>query len=166
MSLERRVDSDRQLARLLQIGVVLEELVEARAHYHFESLTARERTRLDPAIAELLEEAAEESAEHRHRLESLIDELEAECPPYDEIAALVDAQYGQTKPEDFDGILYDQLHGEETAYKFYDDLIKAIYRSEARFGIDRDRVLSTLRQIREEEAEGVREVTTLMEERP
>ena len=166
MSLERRVDTDRQLARLLQIGIVLEELVEARAHQHFASLSAPEREALDPAIAELLEEAADESAEHRRRLEDLIDALEADCPPYEEIETLVDAQYGRTKPEDFDGILYDQLHGEETAYKFYDDLIKAIRRSDARFGIDRDRVLATLRAIREEEAEGVREVTELMEERP
>ena len=166
MSLERRVDSDRQLARLLQIGIVLEELVEARAHQHFASLSDPERDALDAGIVELLEEAAEESADHRQRLEALIDTLEADCPPYEEIEALVDAQYGRTKPEDFDGILYDQLHGEETAYKFYDDLIKAIRRSDARFGIDRDRVIETLLTIREEEAEGVREVTELMEERP
>ena len=66
---------------------------------------------------------------------------------------------------DFDGVLYDQLCNEETAYKFYDDLIAAIEGSDVRFTIGRERLLSVLRAIREEEAEGVEEVTELMETR-
>ena len=162
MSVEQQVNSDRQLVRLLQIGVVLEEVVEARASRHYRSLSETER---DPAIGELLEHAAAESAEHRDRLEGLIDQLDAESIPYEVIETLVDEKYGQTEPEDFDDILYDQLHGEETAYKFYDDLIAGIEESEASFAIDRDRVLETLREIRAEEEEGVREVTDLMENR-
>jgi ferritin-like protein len=165
VSLGAQVGSDRQLARLLQIGIVLEEVVEARAYHHHRSLSEEERAQLDDGIEELLEHAAEESAEHRQRLESLIDDLEAETIPFEEIEALVEGQYGQTKPEDFDGILYDQLHGEETAYKFYDDLIEAIEGSDVRFSIDRERLLETLREIRDEEEEGVREVTEIMETR-
>jgi rubrerythrin len=165
VSLGAQVGSDRQLARLLQIGVVLEEVVEARAYHHHRSLSEEERAKLDDGIAELLEHAAEESAEHRGRLESLIDDLEAESIPFEEVEALVESQYGQTKPEDFDGILYDQLHSEETAYKFYDDLIQAIEGSDVRFSIDRERLLGTLREIRAEEEEGVREVTEIMETR-
>ncbi len=165
MSLATRVGSDRQLARLLQIGIVLEEVVEARAYHHHQSLSPKEQDELDEGIEHLLEHAAEESAEHRARLESLIDELDAESVAFEEIEALVDGQYGQTKPEDFDGILYDQLHSEETAYKFYDDLIGAIKGSDAEFGIERDRLLETLRSIRAEEEEGVREVTEIMEGR-
>ncbi len=161
MSLGQRVSTDHQLARLLQIGVVLEEVVESRAAHHLESLPADERE--DDQIRELLAEAADESAAHRERLEAIIDELDAETVAYEEINALVDARYGP--PEDTDGVLYDQLANEETAYKFYDDLIEAIEASEASFAIDRDRLIETLTDIREEEKAGVQEVTEIMEHR-
>ncbi|MFC4552223.1 MULTISPECIES: ferritin-like domain-containing protein [Halorussus] len=162
MSVGHRVSTDRQLARLLQIGVVLEEVVEVRAARHYDTLSPDER---DEVIEELLAEAREESADHRRRLESLIDELDADPVPLEEIETLVEAQYAQTGPDDFDGVLYDQLHGEETAYKFYDDLIQAVEASDVTFGLDRERLLATLRAIREEEAEGVEEVTEVMETR-
>ena len=165
MSLRERISSDRQLARLLQIGVVLEEVVEVRAARHYDSLPADERAELGTELRDLLAEAREESAEHRARLEALIDDLDAESVALAEIETLVSRQYGQTKPEDFDGILYDQLHGEESAYKFYDDLIAAIEGSDATFGVPRERLLRTLESIRAEEAEGVEEVTNLMERR-
>ena len=160
MSVGNQVTSDHQLARLLQIGIVLEEVVEARAYHHYEEL---DDDTLDDEIRNLLSHAAEESADHRERLEELIDELEAESVPFEEIETLVEAKYGSSKPEDFDGVLYDQLCNEETAYKFYDDLITAIESSDVQFSIDRDRLLDTLAAIREEEAEGVEEVTDLME---
>ena len=158
MSLTVPVGSDHQLARLLQIGIVLEEVVEARAARH-----ARETEDLDEEVRAMLEEAAQESAEHRHRLERLVDELDAETVPFEEIETLVEAQY--EADEDFDGVLYDQLCNEETAYKFYDDLVDAIEASDVDFGVDRDRLLETLTSIREEEAEGAEEVTQLMETR-
>ena len=165
MSLSERVGSDHQLARLLQIGVVLEEVVEARAYRHYRSLVESGHEALDEEVAELLEHASEESADHRERLEALIAELDAESVPFAEVEALVEERYGQTRPEDFDGVLYDQLASEETAYKFYDDLIGAIENSEASFGIDRDRLLSALESLRAEEAEGVEAVTRVMEGR-
>lgn len=163
MSVGHQVDSDHQLARLLQIGIVLEEVVEARSHHHYQSLD--DGVRLDPEIEALLEEAAEESAEHRERLEALVDRLDAESVPFEQIEALVEAQYGSTEPDDFDDILYDQLCNEETAYKFYDDLVGALRASEASFSIDRDRLIDVLIGIREEEAQGVEEVTKLMNTR-
>ncbi|WP_435345508.1 ferritin-like domain-containing protein [Haloarchaeobius sp. HRN-SO-5] len=164
MSLGQRVSTDRQLARLLQIGAVLEEVVESRAYHHLDSFGDDDEG-VDDDVRDLLEHAAEESEEHRRRLEELIQELDAETVPYEEINELVEAQYAQNKPDDFDGLLYDQLCNEETAYKFYDDLIEAIEASDGEFGIDRERVLSTLRDIREEEAEGVEDVTAMMERR-
>ena len=164
MSVGHQVDSDHQLARLLQIGIVLEEVVEARSYHHYQSLD--DTPRLDPEIESLLERAAEESAEHREQLEDLVNELDAESVPFEQIEALVEAQYGSTKPEDFDDILYDQLCNEETAYKFYDDLVGALRASEARFGIDRDRLIDVLVGIREEEADGVEAVTRIMNNRP
>ncbi|SFB92464.1 hypothetical protein SAMN05444422_10366 [Halobiforma haloterrestris] len=163
MSLGQRVSSDHQLARLLQIGVVLEEVVESRAAHHLDSLSPEERADVHEEVRELLVEASEESAEHRERLEALIDDLDAETVAYEEINALVDAQYGP--PEDTDGVLYDQLANEETAYKFYDDLIDAIEASDADYSLDEDRLLDTLYGIREEEKEGVEEVTEIMEHR-
>ncbi|KTG21926.1 rubrerythrin [Haloferax profundi] len=162
MSVGYQVTSDHQLARLLQIGIVLEEVVEARAYHHHEELDEEE---LDEEIRDLLSHAAEESAEHRERLERIIDRLDVESVPFEEIEALVEAQYGQTKPEDFDGVLYDQLCNEETAYKFYDDVIEAIEASDAQFTIDREELVATLAAIRDEEAEGVEKVTQIMEER-
>ncbi|MGQ4554762.1 ferritin-like domain-containing protein [Halobellus sp. GM3] len=163
MSVGHRVNSDHQLARLLQIGIVLEEVVEARSYHHYQSID--DGPKLDGEIESLLEHAAEESAEHRERLEALVAELDAESIPYEEIEALVKAQYGGTAPDDFDDILYDQLCNEETAYKFYDDLVGAIRASEATFGIDRDHLIDVLVGIREEEAEGVEEVTKIMNTR-
>jgi rubrerythrin len=163
MSVSHRVGSDHQLARLLQIGIVLEEVVEARAYHHYQSLDTEQP--LDPEIEALLSEAAEESAAHRERLEALIAELDADSIPFEDIETLVEARYAQTKPDDFDGVLYDQLCNEETAYKFYDDLVSAIEASDARFSVERDHLLDVLRAIREEEAEGVEAVTKIMERR-
>ena len=156
MSLQSPVGSDHQLARLLQIGAVLEEVVEARATKHTES------DAIDDDVRELLELAAAESERHRKQIDGIIDELDADTIPFDEIQMLVEQQY--EAEQDFDGVLYDQLCNEETAYKFYDDLIEAIEQSDGTFSIDRDRLLDTLRTIRAEEEAGVEAVTELMEE--
>ena len=156
MSLRSPLNSDHQLVRLLQIGVVLEEVVEARAAKH-----AAERDDIDPEVRTFLEEAAEESARHRERIEELVDELDAETIGFDQIQRLVEEQY--EAGGEFDGVLYDQLCNEETAYKFYDDLIEAIEASDVEFSIDRDRLLSELRAVRREEERGVEAVTALME---
>ncbi|MFT4891339.1 MAG: hypothetical protein ACI9YT_002270 [Halobacteriales archaeon] len=164
MSLGQRVADDHQLARLLQIGVVIEDLVESRAHHHLDSLSPPEDS-IDAAVRDLLEAAAERSAAHRERLEGIVDDLDVEPVPYEEIDDLVESRYAQTAPEDFDDLLYDQLCNEETAYKFYDDLIEAVEDSEADFEIDTDRVLEVLREIREDEEAGVERVTEIMERR-
>ena len=157
VSVQQPVASDHQLARLLQIGVVLEEVVEARAAKHADTAD------LDDSVRAFLREAAAESATHRERLDELVDALEADTIPFDDIKMLVEQQY--ETDQDFDGVLYDQLCNEETAYKFYDDLIEAIESSDVQFTVDRERLLETLRGIREEEKEGVEEVTELMETR-
>jgi len=157
MSLQSPLSSDHQLARLLQIGVVLEEVVEARAAKH-----ASESDNIDSEVRALLEAATAESERHRERLAELVCELDAETIGFDQIQQLVEQQY--ETDEEFDGVLYDQLCNEETAYKFYDDLVAAIEGSDARFSVDRDRLLGVLRELRAEEAAGVEAVTELMEE--
>jgi len=161
MSVAPRVESDAQLARLLQVATVLEEVVEARAHRHYQSLPEAER---DERIEGLLEEAVEESAAHRERIETLLEELDADAVAFEHIEALVTEQYSGADT-DFDGVLYDQLNGEETAYKFYADLIEAIEASDVAFSIERERLLETLRDIKAAEASGVEAVAELMEER-
>jgi len=157
VSLTQPIASDHQLARLLQIGIVLEEVIEVRAAKHAAATTT------DAELRELLDDASAESADHRSRLEGLVDELDADTVPFEEIQMLVEAQY--EADEDFDGVLYDQLCNEETAYKFYDDLIASLEASDTAFDIDRARLLDVLKTIREEEADGVEEVTGLMEAR-
>ena len=157
MSLRSPVSTDHQLARLLQIGVVLEEVVEARASKHADA------GGIDDEVRAFLREAAAESATHRERLDELVADLDADTVPFEEIKTLVEAQY--EADSDFDSVLYDQLCNEETAYKFYDDLIAAIDESEAEFSVDRDHLLAVLREIRAEEETGVEDVTALMEGR-
>ncbi|MEF8775701.1 MAG: ferritin-like domain-containing protein [Haloarculaceae archaeon] len=155
MSVQSPVSSDHQLVRLLQIGVVLEEVVEARAAKHADT------AHLDDSVRAMLREAAAESATHREQLDELVGQLEADTIPFDDIQALVEEQY--EADDEFDGVLYDQLCNEETAYKFYDDLIGAIEASDAEFGVDCDHLLDVLRGLRAEEEEGVEDVTRLME---
>ena len=159
MSLARPVGSDHQLARLLQIGIVLEEVVEARAEKHVEVSEAD----LDPEVRAFLKEATEESADHRARLETLLAELDATTVDFEEIEPLVAERYEAA--DDFDGVLYDQLCNEETAYKFYEDLLAAIDTSDVQFRVDHERLRSVLEEIKAEEEAGVQRVTELMEER-
>ncbi|MDX1746006.1 MAG: ferritin-like domain-containing protein, partial [Halobacteriales archaeon] len=109
--------------------------------------------------------AQEESGEHRRQLEKLLDELDGDTVPYDEIETLVRQKYGSSRPETVEELLHDQLDGEQTAYTFYDGVIAAIEDAETEFGVDRDRLLSVLRRIRAEEAEGAEEVNEVIESR-
>lgn len=156
MTLQRPVTSDHQLGRLLQIGVVLEEVVEARARKHLES-----SDELDAELETLLEDAATQANQHRARLETLIADLETESVDYEDIELLVEAQY--QADQDFDDIIYDQLCNAETAYKFLDDLLGALEVSDTTFSVDREELVSILEPLREAEARGVETVTDLME---
>ncbi|QGN06878.1 ferritin-like domain-containing protein [Halorhabdus sp. CBA1104] len=158
MSLREPIASDHQLARLLQIGVVLQEVIEARSSKHIES-----NDDLDGELHGLLEDAIEQANAHRQRLETLIGDLDADSVAYEDIEPLVEAQY--QADQDFDDIVYDQLCNAETAYKFFDDLLDALAESEATVGIDSDDLGRTLEDLREAEARGVEAVTDVMEER-
>lgn len=68
-------DLDGQLARLFQIGIVLEEIVEARAYQHYREPPADDR---DETIKELFDEVREKSAEHRERQEMLVERFDAD----------------------------------------------------------------------------------------
>ncbi|WP_135661519.1 ferritin-like domain-containing protein [Halorhabdus rudnickae] len=156
MSVREPIGSLHQLARLLQIGVVLEEVVEARASKHRQT-----DEQLDPALDALLEDAIQQARTHRRRLESVIEDIEAESVAYEDIEPLVEAQY--QADQDFDDIIYDQLCNAETAYKFFDDLLEALETTDATFSVDGDRLRSIVLELRDAEAAGVESVTDLME---
>jgi len=107
MDVAARVASEDQLVRLLQVGVVLEEVFEARADHHYRNLSEVDREAVDKEVDDLLTEATEESADHRRQLEALINEFDAETVAFEQIQTLVAEQYGETKPDDFDDLLYD-----------------------------------------------------------
>jgi hypothetical protein len=158
VSLREPIASDHQLARLLQIGVVLQEVIEARASKHVES-----SEELEAEVTSVLEDAIDQANTHRRRLETLITDLDADSVAYEDIEPLVEAQY--QSDQDFDDIVYDQLCNAETAYKFFDDLLEALAESEASFGVDSDELRTTLTDLREAEARGVEAVTDVMEDR-
>jgi rubrerythrin len=162
MNIEVRCASEDQLVRLLQVGVVLEEVFEARAGQHSKHFIAANDRITDDEVSDILTEAKEESAEHRYRLESLIDELDANTVPFEQIQTLVAEKYGETKPNRFNGLLHDQYHSEKSAYNFYDNLIRSIENSDTEFSVSRERVLETLRTIRREEKEGADRVKELI----
>ncbi len=161
MNIQKIISSERQLVRLLQIGVVLEEIVEARSYQHYKSISG-ENDKVDDELEELLKEAQSESAQHRENLEDLIDELNASTVSPSEIEKMVENKYSNTKPENFEELLYDQLDGERSAYNFYSDLIEAIKESDIEFSIKKARLINILEKIKKEEAEGVREVKHLL----
>lgn len=165
MKTEDRITSETQLVRLLQIGMVLEEVFEARAEQHLDAFAATATDGGDDDVRRLLEDAVDEAADHRGRLEELIEALDADTVAYERVEALVAEGYGATKPDTFDDVLFDQLHSEESAYKYYDDLIGNVEDANAEFDVPRARLLATLREIREEEAESVELITDLMGER-
>lgn len=143
------------VVRLLQIGIVLEEIAEARARKH-----ANNSDGIDSEVTSFLEHAATNSARHRSRLKNLIEQFEANTVPFDRIEHLVEEQFEQNQK--FDGVLYDQLCSEETAYKLYDDLIEILERSDLNADMDKEWLVSELKSLRTQEAEGAKEVTELM----
>jgi hypothetical protein len=153
--------NESELVRLLQTGYVLEGIVEGRSDYH-QRLPVIDSTRMG-AVWELLEEAHVESREHRNRLRELIDALDASCLSPDVIEGLVEAQYDRETVGSVDDVLQDQLLGELSAYKFYDELLAAITGSDTSFGINHDELVTVLEEIRAEELEGVDETLSVMD---
>jgi rubrerythrin len=153
------VPSEDDLARLLQIGVVIEEYAEEKS--------ARLLTDAvdDDGVREMLNESLEESDEHRRRILDVvrsmgadIDEEHVESLVRDAVEANVD------EPTDPDEALRRQLDSERLAYSFYDSLIDACRASESiDDGVLAD-VLDTLEDIREDEREDAEKIETVLNE--
>jgi rubrerythrin len=153
--------SESELVRLLQTGYVLEGIVEGRSDYH-QRLPVIDSARMG-AVWDLLEEAHVESREHRNRLQELIDSFDASCISPEVIERLVETRYARETVESVDDVLHDQLLGELSAYKFYDELLAAITESDTSFGVNHDELVTVLEEIRTEELEGVNETLSVMD---
>lgn len=116
MSVARSIDSVTQLSRLIEIGIVLEELVETRAR--------SQAGDAGETVGAHLEASAARAAEHRTRLFSILADLDVDASPAEELHTLVARQY--EADQEFDHVLYDHLCNVETAYKFYADLVAAV----------------------------------------
>lgn len=154
------VPSEEDLARLLQIGVVIEEYAEEKS--------ARLLTEEigDDEVRGMLDEALEESDEHRNRLLGLLRGV-GEDVDEDRVENLVrdtvEAKVGELN--DSDEALRHQLESERLAYSYYDSLIEACRASDSIDDAVLGDVLETLEEIREEELEDAEKIETILKER-
>lgn len=151
------------LIRFLQIGMVLEEIIEARSYQH-QNIISNVDGELASPIDELLEEAHNESVEHRTRLEQFIRDLDSDHSQPEEVRTLVNERYSRSEPENAKDILFDQLHGERSAHRYYSMVLNILEENEIEEDIDIDfeELISTIEQIKNEEAQGVRETIHIL----
>jgi hypothetical protein len=157
MSLQTSKASNRQIVRVLQICLVLEEVVEARA--------TRQATRTGDADSELrthLRETAAEAARHRKQVAKLVERTDANTVPFEDVERLVADQFEADSA--FEDVLYDQLCYAETTYKLYDDLVMTIEGPGTDFGNAGDEIVRVLGDIRTEKALSIRRLLELMNE--
>ncbi|MDQ2052521.1 hypothetical protein RBH26_18830 [Natronolimnohabitans sp. A-GB9] len=145
--------TDDDIIRLLQIGYVLEGIVEARSDRH----TTNEV--FDRTITRrLLADARDESRQHRRQIGALLESLGAECSSSQQIEKRIKSHYCPAEIDDRCDILQDQFYSELSAYRFYDAVLNEIQANATALSIDIDNVVTVLEEIRAEELEGVFEV--------
>ncbi len=153
------VPSVEDLARLLQIGVVIEEYAEEKsARLLSESVD-------DEEVREMLDESLHESDEHRRELLELVrrvgadvDEEHVESLVREAVEANVDP------PANPDEALRQQLGSERLAYSYYDSLIEACRASDEIDDETLDEVVGKLKEIREDEREDAEKIETVLNE--
>ncbi|MFB6162873.1 MAG: ferritin-like domain-containing protein [Halococcoides sp.] len=154
MSVARSIDSAHQFARLVQIGVVLEELVETRAQ--------SQASVADDPVRAHLERAGATAAEHRTRLLAILDAVASDPGPAEELQTLVQHQY--EADQEFDHVLYDHLCNVETAYKFYADLLAALESSTVELPADEGAIVDRIAHLKADERRAVEATTDLLDE--
>jgi len=140
------VPSVEDLARLLQIGVVIEEYAEEKSARLLSDAVD------DDDVREMLDESLHESDEHRRELLELVrgvgadvDEEHVESLVRDAVEANVET------PADPDDALRQQLGSERLAYSYYDSLIEACRASDDIDDETLTEVIENLEEIREDE---------------
>ncbi|AWB27864.1 rubrerythrin [Halococcoides cellulosivorans] len=154
MSVTQSIDSVHQFARLIQIGVVLEELVETRAR--------AQTGAVEEPIRSHLEAAAATAAEHRTRLLGVLDAIDADHGPAEELQTLVQHRY--EADQEFDHVLYEHLCNVETAYKFYEDLSEALDASTVALSVEGEAIPDRIAHLMADERRTVEATTDLLDE--
>jgi rubrerythrin len=151
------VPSEDDLARLLQIGVVIEEYAEEKSARLLSDSVE------DDDVRAMLGDALEESDEHRRRLLSLVREV-GEDVDEQRIERLVrEAVESEVpSPQDADDALRHQLRSERLAGSYYDSLIRACRASESIEDKTIETVVGTLSEIRDDEHEDAEKIETAL----
>jgi len=153
--------TDERLARLIQVGFVLEAIVEERSDRHRHAL-ARDRPGAD-LVRHLLAEAHEESTCHREQLASLLGALGADAPSAETLSTLAETDSGSV-PASTEAALYDQLWSELAAYRFYDAVHERLVVAESLdLSVPPPAVAAVVEELRLEERQGVYEVMAALD---
>jgi len=154
------VPSEDDLARLLQIGVVIEEYAEEKSARLLSDAVD------DESVRDMLDESLEESDEHRRRILDVVrrmgadvDEGHIESLVRDAVEANVDT------PSNPDEALRQQLDSERLAYSYYDSLIEACRASESIDDETLAEVVETLEDIREDELEDAEKIENVLNQK-
>jgi rubrerythrin len=147
------VPSEDDLARLLQIGVVIEEYAEEKSA----RLLSDEVE--DEEVRETLDEALTESDEHRRRLLSLVREV-GEDVDEERVESLVreSVESNVPSPDDPDEALRHQLESERLAGSYYDSVIETCRASTRIDDATVGRIVETLEEIRDDEYEDAEKI--------
>ncbi|XGI84637.1 hypothetical protein ACEU6E_05160 [Halorutilales archaeon Cl-col2-1] len=170
---EKRISDEDILVRLLQMGVVIEEYAEEKSAF------ISGRSTQNDYIQEILLDALDESQTHRDTLIDLIDEVRTDETRMDarHVEELVRERVERSIDAETDEqALREQLRSERLAYSFYDTLIDACENTktsegETETGVEGDlemnddkvqKVVSTLKEIREDEKEDARKIENIL----
>ncbi len=157
--MEGGIPDSRALARLLQIGVVIEEYAEEKSA----RLLSDD---VDSEAREALLDSLRESEEHRDRLVELVSLVGADVDPETVEERVKEAVESEVEePDDEREALEQQLESELLAYRFYDNVLDAIDGSDlgCMDSATVDEVSSTLDEIRDDELEDARELERRLE---
>lgn len=151
------VPSEDDLARLLQIGVVIEEYAEEKSARLLSEAVD------DEGVREMLGESLEESDEHRRRILDVVRRMGAEVDEEHVESLVKDAvEANVDEPANPDEALRQQLGSERLAYSYYDSLIEACRASESIDDGVLAEVLDTLEDICEDEREDAEKIETVL----
>jgi len=154
--------TDERIARFLQVGYVLEAIVEGRCSEHHDHLPMDQPS--TSLTRNLLAEAQSESRRHREQIASILEELNKKSPPLETVSTRIETNYERTYDK-IEAVLYDQLCSEFSAFQYYDSVHEWLVkdRSCLDLSISPDKVITIVKDIRQEEQEGVYDVLDAIE---
>ncbi|MFB6283920.1 MAG: hypothetical protein ABEK59_08325 [Halobacteria archaeon] len=153
----------KDMVRLLQMGVVIEEYAEEKSAYMLADA-------FDGTTRNVLDESREESMEHRDMLLELIERHKSREIDEDRIESLVKKaiESTETRPESRNEALSKQRDSEMLAYSFYDNVVEALENYETDEVDETDEeieeVIETVKEIREDELEDAQKLEGMLDQ--